>query len=337
MNYTKQFDPGAVQSFRTDYAEALRQRTDRRDGEVYVYGDDERIVLAVNVALATGRPLLVFGEAGSGKSSLAASIHRTMGWRYYEATITSRTQAQDLLWTFDVVRRLADATARPQPPAADAPHAPTADLHRYVEPGVLWWAFDPESAAGRGLGRAAPADLVMADPSPGAPDVPAVVLLDEIDKADPDVPNNLLVPIGSLSFTVKETETRVTAVKIPLLVITSNEERDLPPAFLRRCVVLRLPIPGEQQLVAIAEAHFGPDHSALYGELARKTKDLGAAYVNRGLRAPSTAEFLDAVRACLELGVDQGSPQWEALLSVVLSKADVVDRPAGDDFSPPSR
>jgi MoxR-like ATPase len=336
MNYVKQFDPEAVQSFRTDYAEALKQRTDRRDGEVYVYGADEQIVLAVNVALATGRPLLVFGPAGSGKSSLAASIHRTMGWRYYEATITSRTQAQDLLWSFDVVRRLADATARPPPSAADA-HSPSTDLHRYVEPGVLWWAFDPQSAAVRGLGRAAPADLVISDPSPGAPEMPAVVLLDEIDKADPDLPNNLLVPIGSLSFTVKETGTRVTATKIPLLVITTNEERDLPPAFLRRCVVLRLPMPNELQLVAIAAAHFGRDHKALYGDLARKTIALSDDYVNRGLRPPSAAEFLDAVRACLELRMERSGPQWEALLSAVLSKADVVDRPTGDEFTSPPR
>jgi MoxR-like ATPase len=336
MNYIKQFNPNKVQSFRTDYTEVLKQRTDRRDGEVYVYGDDEQIVLAVNVALATGRPLLVFGPAGCGKSSLAASIHRTMGWRYYEATITSRTQAQDLLWTFDVVRRLADATARPPPSAADVPYSPTGDLHRYVVPGVLWWAFDPQSAAGHGLGRAAAPDTVISDPSPDAPDMPAVVLLDEIDKADPDVPNNLLVPIGSLSFTVKETGTQVTAAKIPLLVITTNEERDLPPAFLRRCVVLRLPIPSERQLVAIAEAHFGTDHAALYTDLARKTRALGVDYEKRGLRAPSAAEFLDAVRACLELRMDQSSPQWEALLSAVLSKADVVDRPTFDEFSSPS-
>jgi len=258
MNYVKQFNPSAVQSFRTDYAQALKQRTDRRDGEVYVYGGSEQIVLAVNVALATGRPLLVFGPAGSGKSSLAANIARTMNWRYYEAVITSRTQAQDLLWTFDVVARLSDATSR----ASDArsPARDAQDMYRYVEPGVLWWAFDSASAARRGRAIEAP-DASLHDPRQGPPGGPAVVLLDEIDKADPDVPNNLLVPIGSLSFTVRETGTEVRAMTIPLLVITSNEERDLPPAFLRRCIVLRLPMPSVDLLVSIAISHYGPDRA----------------------------------------------------------------------------
>jgi MoxR-like ATPase len=337
MEYIKQFDPSAVQSFRTDYAQALRERTDRRDGEVYVYADDERIVLTVNVALATGRPLLVFGPAGSGKSSLAANIARTMRWRYYEAIITSRTQAQDLLWTFDVVRRLADATARQAPSGTGSGESGSSgELHRYLEPSVLWWAFDPKSAAKRGLDTA-PGDFLIADPSLGPPASPAVVLLDEIDKADPDVPNNLLVPIGSLSFTVKETGTRVTAARIPLVVITTNEERDLPPAFLRRCVVLRLRMPNESQLIDIAAAHYGPDHAALYGDLARRTIALGDEYVQRGLRPPSTAEFLDAVRACVELQIDPTSSHWNALLRAVVAKPDVIDKESGDEVSSFSR
>src|SRR5262245_26922047 len=111
---------------------------DRRDGRVYVM--PEEVELAVDVALATGRPLLLRGEPGSGKSSLAAYLARMRGWRYYEHVVTSRTKAEDLLWTYDHVRRLSDAQVRDKGTAL-------VDQH-YVTPGPLWWAFDPASAAG---------------------------------------------------------------------------------------------------------------------------------------------------------------------------------------------
>jgi MoxR-like ATPase len=322
MSYTKQFNPTSVQSFRTDFAQSLQERTDKRDGEVYVFGNDENIVLAVNVALATGRPLLIYGPAGSGKSSLAPSIARGLGWRYYEGVITSRTQAQDLLWAFDVVQRLGDATSH-RATSTSPGVLGAADLHRYVQPGVLWWAFSSDTAAKRGL-PSLDSELVLPDPSPYAVDTPAVVLLDEIDKADPDVPNNLLVPIGSLSFTVKETGTQIVAAKIPLIIFTSNEERDLPSAFVRRCVILRLPHPTEPQLNDIAAAHFGSDGNkkAVYKSLARKTMELQAEYVQQGQRPPSTAEFLDAVRASLQLKIVPESQQWDLLIRAVLSKPD---------------
>src|SRR6476661_3688380 len=114
---------------------------DRRDGAVYVY--DPRLKLAVDVALATGRPLLIEGEPGSGKSSLAAFAARNMDWRYYEHVVSSRTRASDLLWRFDTVRRLADAQAR-------AGGGAELNDYNYIEPGVLWWAFDRESATRRG-------------------------------------------------------------------------------------------------------------------------------------------------------------------------------------------
>ena len=101
--------------------------------------------MAVEVALATGRPLLLRGEPGSGKSSLAAFIARNLGYRYYETVITSHSSAQDLLWKYDLVRRLADAQTR----GAQGDKAPLSD-YDYIEPGVLWWVFDRESAALRG-------------------------------------------------------------------------------------------------------------------------------------------------------------------------------------------
>src|SRR5262249_20339707 len=146
---------------------------DQRDGRVYVY--TEEIILAVNIALVTGRPLLVRGPSGSGKSSLASSVAHSKEWRYYDEVITSRTQARDLQWQFDAVRRLSDAQAQKelQPTAA------------YVKPGILWRAFDPEDAdkwerRARNEGLTKPPKNDQSTFSKRA-----VVLLDEIDKADP--------------------------------------------------------------------------------------------------------------------------------------------------------
>ncbi len=337
MGYTPIFAPEPVQSYRKDYKAAVQMPGDKRDGDVYVYGgsaeQQSTIVLAVNVAIATRRPLLVRGEAGSGKSSLAANVARSLGWRYYEQVVTSRTQAQDLLWQFDAVRRLGDAqvgATRRRGRAGVAGRNPVFDLHRYIDPGVLWWALDPATARCRGCpsgrGDIPPAPNPMRWPAEAAS---AVVLIDEIDKADPDVPNNLLVPLGSLQFTVHEVQATITAdpERFPLIVITTNEERELPSAFLRRCVQVTLPAPTQDDLARIAIAHFGAEKASrrkpsLYAPLAEKTMQLKAEHQRKGIRPPSTAEYLDAVRACLMLGIGPGDADWTELLGVTLEKTD---------------
>lgn len=303
---------------------------DPRDGQVYVTTPE--LDLAVDVALATGRPLLLRGHPGSGKSSLAPYLARVWNWRYHEHVVTSRTQTTDLLWSFDAVRRLADAQVLGK--------GAELDDHRYVVPGVLWWAFAPESAARRGhelplpdgfRPAAMPLEKINADRSADN----TVVLIDEIDKADPDVPNGLLIPLGSSEFTVAETGTLISAEEggsdrgpRQLIVITTNEERELPQAFLRRCVVAHLPDPSADGLLAIVQAHlkhakrsFGAVEERLArllaGELiaARKEAVLGAG------RAPSTAEFLDAYRACLELGIVPGEDdRWSLVRKLALVK-----------------
>ncbi|HEV7681694.1 MAG TPA: MoxR family ATPase [Pyrinomonadaceae bacterium] len=297
---------------------------DRRDGLVYVYND--KIELAVNVALATRRPMLLRGPSGSGKSSLARNIARRLHWWYYEQVITSRTQARDLQWSFDTLRRLSDAQAKQL----------NNNTNVYIEPGILWWAFDPTTAEKRGQKNAA-SDALKAK-NPGVPpenratnerDTGAVVLLDEIDKADPDVPNNLLVQIGSLEFKLNETGVKldVTATRPLLILITTNDERVLPNAFMRRCVVLELEPPDEVQLVKIANEHFGADKKNLYDSIARKVIALApstdaARAASSGQPAPSAAEFLDTVRACLELNVnpDTDDDAWQAISNATLLK-----------------
>jgi MoxR-like ATPase len=307
---------------------------DRHDGLVYVMPPE--LDMAVRVALATGRPLLLRGSPGSGKSTVAAYLARQRGWRYYEHVITSQSQARDLLWTFDAVRRLADAQA-------GIPDLPSA---AYVEPGVLWWAFAPESARRRGsIPAGSPPLEPLHETNRDRSIDHAVVLIDEIDKADPDLPNGLLVPLSSSSFMIPEinTEVRKAASTQPaptdtarhLIIITTNEERELPEAFLRRCVVLWLDPPDEDRLVMIAKEHFttyGEGWTQSYEALAREVAQAvvearDKARLN-GIRPASTAEFLDALRACRHLRIGPTDDAWSLLCKFVLIKP---QRPGVED------
>jgi MoxR-like ATPase len=298
---------------------------DRGDGRIYVLTSE--IDEAVDVALATGRPLLLRGRPGSGKSSLAPFVAYQRGWRYYEYVVSHRTQPQDLLWHYDSVRRLADAQA-----SVNGDERP--DDATYVRPGILWWALAPGSAGSQGRGGGAdPFAHINGDRDQDR----AVVLIDEIDKAEPDVPNSLLVPLGSYRFTVTQTgaEVRAEPPRGPadqrftrhLVVITTNEERELPQAFLRRCVVLTLPDHDEEGLLRIAEEHMGDWHGTvsapnrqLAGALAAELGTVRAQAAAMGVRGPSTAEYLDALRACITLDIRLGTQRWEWLRDCVLLK-----------------
>jgi MoxR-like ATPase len=358
---------------------------DRRDGKLYRY--TPKLKLCINVALATGRPLLVLGPTGCGKSSLAFNLARIMRRRYYEFVVTSRSQGRDLLYRFDAVRRFGDAQLHARSWSAPGLFEPSdsrsgvedsrESYYPYIEPGPLWWIIDRASAARRGYpGRSelpfpraedpmvwGPAeereadlmpsandpeqlsieedpgqpgieedpgqpgigeDLVQIDlgeadlwseltlPSLEAPAIEgpsdpqeagAVLLIDEVDKAEPDFPNNLLVPLGSRQFIVDEVS-RIMRLgegaadspsRDPLVVITSNGERDLPEAFVRRCVVAEIPIPRVSDLVEIARIAFSDADADRLGEIALRLEEL------RGPEALSIAEYLDAVTAIRRL------------------------------------
>lgn len=309
MEYRKLFNPETVQRFAPESPTAT-DKGDRSGRSVYVY--TEEIVLAVNVALATGRPLLVRGPSGGGKSSLACNVAQVLGCRYFEKVISSRTQARDLLWEVDLLRRLQDAQSGRL----------REDYGHYINPGVFWWAFDWIGASAQ---KAATGWGVSGFEEPGEEadgledgmklPVDAVVLLDEIDKADPDVPNNLLVPLGSLTFQVDETGRVVRAQCPPLVFLTTNEERQLPAAFLRRCVELKLKDLESDDLVRIGEAHF-PE---MDGAFLRKVAD-SILQLSSGSSSPSAAEYLDTVRACRELDISPESPIWDDLSRITVWK-----------------
>ena len=280
-----------------------------RPARVRPYQTTPELELAVNVALVCDRPLLLMGASGTGKSTLARFVAWCLRRDYAEHVMTSRTTAEDLKWRFDAVRRLQAANQWKGTPLGG-------DVDRqFVTPGVLWEAFDPESAnAVRGAASEGHRPRQPRDRSEPSRDSfgneGVVVLLDEIDKADPDVPNDLLVTLDQRGFHCADLDEPVSAApgrKI-FVMITSNQERELPRAFTRRCIVANLPrhLPDARREIA-ALHHAGVGDAVLQPLLKRIDvvfERLEAAARAQSVPLPSTAEYLDAVNACLGLELD---------------------------------
>jgi MoxR-like ATPase len=263
---------------------------------------EEDSVLAINAALATGRPLLVRGEPGTGKSQLARAAAEALGRAFVPHVVDARTETRDLLWTVDAVARLAKAQIMGAlRDVADIEKS--IDVLRFTHPGPLWWAFDWASAREQaGLcGAQEPAT-----PEGWVLEHGAVVLVDEIDKADASVPNGLLDALGHGRFDVPGREAvTVNAVLSPLVVITTNEERALPDAFLRRCFVLHLGLPDDpvrlrQTLTARGRAHFPVCADSVLVRAAELLANDRDALRLQDLAPPGLAEYIDLVRAVTE-------------------------------------
>lgn len=321
----RHFNPGQTAGASTDAQGNVTVALPGLDGHVFAW----QTVLAVNAALATQRPLLVAGSPGTGKTVLAAQVAAVLGRKFYERTITSRTRARDLMWRFDPLQRLAIAHAGGTLPPRAA----------QVEPQVLWWAFDPTTAAWRGAVRADRAAVQKADdPARGGPGPRSLVLLDEIDKAEPDVPNDLLEALDQERFRVDDLEQQpvVQGKRADVLVvITTNRERELPGAFVRRCVVLDLDRPEDawaDWLLHIGNQRFGakPAQARLHTAVAQLVVEQRARAEALGQRKPGTAEYLDTVRACRALQIGAASPAWQQLAQALLGKAR-ASSPAGTE------
>src|SRR5205085_6895963 len=185
----------------------------------YVSTDD--LTLAVNAAITLQRPLLVKGEPGTGKTMLAVEVARSLGLPLLEWHIKSTTKAQQGLYEYDAVSRLRDSQL-----GDPRVH----DIHNYIVKGMLWQAFTAET--------------------------PTVLLIDEIDKADIEFPNDLLRELDRMEFYVYETRQLVKARNRPIIVITSNNEKELPDAFLRRCFFHYIRFPDQDTMSRIVEVHF---------------------------------------------------------------------------------
>ena len=285
---------------------------------------------AILAALAAERPLLVLGEPGCGKSQLARAAAKELGRVFIPYVVDARSEARDLLWHFDAIARLADAqvagAAAVRAKPWQARQQATADrlaAVNYIHPGPLWWAFDWGSAQ-RQADRVKVAAPHQADG--GLPKKGAVVLIDEIDKAEADLPNGLLEALGGGHFSPQGLGEAVCLreEEAPLVIITTNEERSLPDAFVRRCLVLHLGLPKEparlrKRLIARGRAHLeAAGYHNIHPELVARAAQLLAqdrAYADeqRWRPLPGQAEFLDLLWAVVKQHPDEPERQIQLI------------------------
>ncbi|MCC6535777.1 MAG: MoxR family ATPase [Burkholderiales bacterium] len=226
----------------------------------YIATDD--LMMAVNAAITLERPLLVKGEPGTGKTMLAEEVARALDRPLFQWHIKSTAKAQQGLYEYDAVSRLRDSQLG---------DAKVHNIANYIVRGVLWQAFESE--------------------------VPAIVLIDEIDKADIEFPNDLLRELDRMEFYVYETQQLVRAAHRPTVIITSNNEKELPDAFLRRCFFHYIRFPDKETMSRIIDVHY----PGIKRELVREAMEafFGIREVPGLKKKPSTSELLDWLKLLL--------------------------------------
>lgn len=270
---------------------------------------DEPSAYALLAAEAAGRPLLVRGEPGTGKSQLARAAAVASGRLFLSVVVNARTECQELQWQFDAVARLGEAQVLSS--AHDGDRLARLLPARFLSPGPLWWALDFESALCQWEACHNPPDPVPERPEGWTPDRGSVLLIDEIDKADSDLPNGLLETLGNGDFSVPylgRSVRRSASVPAPLVVVTTNEERELPAAFLRRCLVLSVNYPEDvvEFFCRRGAVHFaGRCPEPVRREAARLLLEDRQTALDQGLPAPGQAEYLDLLRAVCGMAADE--------------------------------